>query len=851
MKKDNISGVSLFQLFMVVLLLFLGTCQLNAQIKVGNNPKTINTNSIFEMESSNKGMLLPRLALTSTTSFAPLSAAIEGMTVYNTATTADVTPGIYYNDGKLWVRVVSDALVADNTTPGQLITISNGAGATLTAMSVAVDTTALKAFINSRITNTLANTTNTITSTVNGVVATAPAVNTVANTFNSATRALTTTVNGVAGAAVTLTNGIDSTTASNGLTLTGKNIALGGVLTGATTVTTSATNTLALAGLQSGAATDSVLVVNPTTGVLARKNVSTLVKEPWYNTVTGVGATSNTDSIYIMGNVGIGTSTPGNKLVVATDVNSEQHVAMFTNFNAGASAQGTIGIGGGSGHWTRLASYSSKFGIRNLSDNTEKFTLDMITGNVGIGTTSPTEKLDVIGNIKFTGALMPNNTAGTTGQILTSAGAGVAPTWTTLSDKSQANNGLSKSGDTIQLGGALTGATTVTTSATNTLALAGLQSGASTDSMLVVNPTTGVIARKAMPAGMIMKRVKLTTATMQTISDPNTPASPTPIIATYEDSTGAVISVNIVSRTANTSFTVNAATAVGSGYLNYAYPSQGIVIATGPQGPAGPNIVTNGLSGTGSSFTSTVNGIVATLTPSNGTIASGSTLGFDASGNLVKGLGNTPDSTTASNGLTLTGKDVRIGGALSAASTITTTATNTLALAGLQSGAASDSVVTVDANGVIRRRNVASISGKILNAVYIDDPAYVNTSFFTNTYTDLISYTYTPVSSNSKILVEYDNQNYWMGGDESGGTDDFNSRIFIDGFVPTTNYWAANYAYLGTSFRSSTLLPIKGVMTNTSTVPKTIKIQIRRVSSDDNVTFSGANGTLIIYEIGN
>jgi hypothetical protein len=199
----------------------------------------------------------------------------------------------------------------------------------------------------------------------------------------------------------------------------------------------------------------------------------------------------------------------------------------------------------------------------------------------------------------------------------------------------------------------------------------------------------------------------------------------------------------------------------------------------------------------------------------------------------------------------LTGKDVRIGGALSAASTITTTATNTLALAGLQSGAATDSVVTVDANGVIRRRNVASISGKILNAVYIDDPAYVNTSFFTNTYTDLISYTYTPVSSNSKILVEYDNQNYWMGGDESGGTDDFNSRIFIDGFVPTTNYWAANYAYLGTSFRSSTLLPIKGVMTNTSTVPKTIKIQIRRVSSDDNVTFSGANGTLIIHEIGN
>lgn len=49
--------------------------------------------------------------------------------------------------------------------------------------------------------------------------------------------------------------------------------------------------------------------------------------------------------------------------------------------------------------------------------------------NVGIGTATPTEKLDVFGNLKFTGALMPNNNAGTAGRILMSAGPGVAPTW--------------------------------------------------------------------------------------------------------------------------------------------------------------------------------------------------------------------------------------------------------------------------------------------------------------------------------------------------------------------------------------------------------------------------------------
>lgn len=48
---------------------------------------------------------------------------------------------------------------------------------------------------------------------------------------------------------------------------------------------------------------------------------------------------------------------------------------------------------------------------------------------VNLGAAKPTEKLDVAGNVKFSGALMPNNLPGTAGQVLTSAGAGVPPTW--------------------------------------------------------------------------------------------------------------------------------------------------------------------------------------------------------------------------------------------------------------------------------------------------------------------------------------------------------------------------------------------------------------------------------------
>ncbi|WP_430614926.1 hypothetical protein [Flavobacterium sp. JP2137] len=77
-----------------------------AQVKVGNNPQTINPNALFEIEG-NKGLLLPRLALEKTTLSAPLTAHVVGMTVYNTATVNDVKPGFYYNDGVKWAKMVT------------------------------------------------------------------------------------------------------------------------------------------------------------------------------------------------------------------------------------------------------------------------------------------------------------------------------------------------------------------------------------------------------------------------------------------------------------------------------------------------------------------------------------------------------------------------------------------------------------------------------------------------------------------------------------------------------------------------------------------------------------------------
>lgn len=61
--------------------------------------------------------------------------------------------------------------------------------------------------------------------------------------------------------------------------------------------------------------------------------------------------------------------------------------------------------------------------------------LSAIAQNVGVGTNSPTQKLDVAGNINTTGNLMVNGVAGTNGQVLTMNGSSMQ--WM---DKSRFNN---------------------------------------------------------------------------------------------------------------------------------------------------------------------------------------------------------------------------------------------------------------------------------------------------------------------------------------------------------------------------------------------------------------------------
>ena len=112
-----------------------------SQLKIGNNPTTINSNSILELESTNKGLLIPRIALTSMSSASPLSAFVAGMMVYNTATTGDLTPGFYVSNGTSWSKIdnqTSTTLYNGNGTLSGNRTITQGTN-TLTFTSTATN----------------------------------------------------------------------------------------------------------------------------------------------------------------------------------------------------------------------------------------------------------------------------------------------------------------------------------------------------------------------------------------------------------------------------------------------------------------------------------------------------------------------------------------------------------------------------------------------------------------------------------------------------------------------------------------------------------------------------------------
>jgi hypothetical protein len=230
----------------------------------------------------------------------------------------------------------------------------------------------------------------------------------------SSTNSLTTTVNGVTGTAVNIINGNTLTAASNAITST-----VNGVTA---TLTPTAGGTIA-ENLGFNAAGDLV------------RQTASAANTP--NIYTADGTLTGNRTVNMGGNfLNFLSNGSGNTAYMSfgrTAVEMDQGVSGGAGGGIGGTVAGDAWLKSLNNLFVGTVGTGSINFVTGTAPGTNRMRITS-AGNVGIGNTSPTERLDVTGNIRFSGALMPNNTAGTAGQVLTSAGAGAAPTWSAASN---------------------------------------------------------------------------------------------------------------------------------------------------------------------------------------------------------------------------------------------------------------------------------------------------------------------------------------------------------------------------------------------------------------------------------
>jgi hypothetical protein len=157
-------------------------------------------------------------------------------------------------------------------------------------------------------------------------------------------------------------------------------------------------------------------------------------------TVNAFGAATTLNLGTASGNVTIGNS--------GTLSTGTQTVNLFTGGSTTGTTQ-TINLGTGN------------FGLATQTINIGTGTISSATRTINIGSTSGTGTTTLNGIVNHPGTTSPihlNGSAGTSGQVLTSAGAGATPTWTTVSGGTFTGGTLT-SALTLRLGGVGTAGT--------------------------------------------------------------------------------------------------------------------------------------------------------------------------------------------------------------------------------------------------------------------------------------------------------------------------------------------------------------------------------------------------------
>lgn len=157
--------------------------------------------------------------------------------------------------------------------------------------------------------------------------------------------------------------------------------------------------------------TQRIAIASPTAGLQVYDTITNTIwyhngtiwvnlgAEPWYNQATGTTATSNTQNIYQMGNIGIGSIAPKTRLEIdGTGVSLPATTGTIPNAGTVARFKGSdnglidMGSNGGSGQWIQATDAGA------LGTN-YSLLLNPNGGNVGVGTATPSKKLEVTSGV--------------------------------------------------------------------------------------------------------------------------------------------------------------------------------------------------------------------------------------------------------------------------------------------------------------------------------------------------------------------------------------------------------------------------------------------------------------------
>ena len=449
-------------------ILFSVKMQAQTDAKIGNNPGAKNASAVLELESTTKGFLMPRMTTVQLTS---ISAPATGLTIFNTT---DSCVYIYRGTVGGWQSTCSAAY--------------NGGWSLLG---------------------------NTGTSATTNFIGTTDAVDFVTRTGNTERMRVSSTGNVGIGITTPIYK-LDLSGASNILRIQGLTGGLGTVTDSIITIASAtgvinrrsiadvlnSTNTAWLLGgnslLSAGSiGTTTSQDVNVITNGTTRLTVSAAgaITQTGTGVVTLTGNVAASSGATITGTSGVNLNTTGTGTTTIGSATSATAVTGATGINTAGTGATTIGNATSTTAVTGTANINTAGTGTTTIGNATSATA--ITGATTINSTGTAA--NTVGNSTSTTTTVAGATVNlnTTGTVTTNIGSATATT-TELGTVNVNNSGTGTMNIGTSAGAAITniGSATATTNINGTaLNITGLASGATTDSLVSVNPATGATHR--------------------------------------------------------------------------------------------------------------------------------------------------------------------------------------------------------------------------------------------------------------------------------------------------------------------------------------------------------------------